>query len=92
MNEAEETQSPHQIPPEECEPSSFAYPIDPNRAVNLLRKGYTLLKCGRTGSPHFRFFSLAEDFRTLRWCSPKKDDQEASGNLLLLLLLPLSPL
>lgn len=53
--------------------------ISPMEAIALMQKGSTLLKCGRTGKPHFRTFTLEEDFHTLNWTSPIKNPKDSSG-------------
>lgn len=53
--------------------------ITPEEAVSLMKQGSTLLKCGRSGSPHFREFVLSDDLETLTWTSPKKRSDESSG-------------
>eukprot|EP00743_Colponemidia_sp_Colp-15_P012685 GILK01014513.1.p1 GENE.GILK01014513.1~~GILK01014513.1.p1 ORF type:complete len:597 (+),score=35.88 GILK01014513.1:239-2029(+) len=39
---------------------------------NSLRHGAKLLKLGRKGRPHHRYFWLSTDLNTLRWRSPRK--------------------
>eukprot|EP00742_Colponemidia_sp_Colp-10_P006222 GILJ01006666.1.p1 GENE.GILJ01006666.1~~GILJ01006666.1.p1 ORF type:complete len:587 (+),score=47.16 GILJ01006666.1:119-1879(+) len=41
-----------------------------------LRHGAKLLKLGRKGRPHYRFFWLSTDLSTLRWKSPRKSLDE----------------
>ena len=48
-------------------------------AIVQMKQGSTMLKCGRTGSPHFRSFTLSDDLETLRWASPKKKSTESTG-------------
>eukprot|EP01095_Lingulamoeba_sp_RSL-Kostka_P008375 TRINITY_DN2781_c1_g1_i1.p1 TRINITY_DN2781_c1_g1~~TRINITY_DN2781_c1_g1_i1.p1 ORF type:complete len:604 (+),score=224.26 TRINITY_DN2781_c1_g1_i1:84-1895(+) len=50
-------------------------------AILLMRQGSTMLKCGRTGAPHFRHFTLEDDFNTLKWVSPKKKKDESTIKL-----------
>jgi hypothetical protein len=59
-------------------PSSSS-PMNPAEAVLLMREGATMLKGGRQGKPHFRFFQLDEDLQTLKWSSPKKKSDKSSG-------------
>lgn len=44
------------------------------RALSELTAGATLLKCGRSGKPHFRRFRLTPDLTRLTWESSKRTD------------------
>jgi len=48
-------------------------------ALSLMLRGATMLKCGRAGQPHFRYFLLLPDMQTLQWTSPKKKADQSSG-------------
>mmetsp|Transcript_12114 Transcript_12114/g.48750 ORF Transcript_12114/g.48750 Transcript_12114/m.48750 type:complete len:602 (+) Transcript_12114:67-1872(+) len=57
---------------------SVAEQQEAEAAVLEMIAGGTLLKCGRSGSPHFRVFTISKDLTTLTWTSPKKNSNETS--------------
>lgn len=42
--------------------------------IASLQDGGTLLKCGRSGKPHFRPFKLTKDRKRLAYSTPKKKE------------------
>ena len=53
--------------------------ITVEEAIVAMKTGTTMLKCGRTGSPHFRTFVLSDDMNVLSWASPKKKSIDSKG-------------
>eukprot|EP01088_Endostelium_zonatum_P020096 TRINITY_DN7243_c0_g1_i1.p1 TRINITY_DN7243_c0_g1~~TRINITY_DN7243_c0_g1_i1.p1 ORF type:complete len:631 (+),score=137.51 TRINITY_DN7243_c0_g1_i1:27-1919(+) len=47
-------------------------------SIRYMTQGTSLLKCSARGYPHFRVFTLSEDYKILKWTSPKKDFSSTS--------------
>jgi hypothetical protein len=52
--------------------------LTPVEALRALLCGTKLLKAGRSGRPHFRFFQLSSDLSRLSWQSQRKSSDESS--------------
>jgi hypothetical protein len=55
---------------------------DPGDSVFAkMQKPTPLLKYGRSGAPHFRYFYLTQNKTKLMWLSDKKKDAATEGNI-----------